>query len=241
MLLAMEPTMPLYKVAYRSIQFLKQARKSAHIKRFWLWLELPRSRLCRHTSWLTGQSHFYSKRTSPHVLRGYDYDYNCDGADDAFILCGLQVNPISRASARICKYTEVLIMIIIATEPMMLSYLVAYRSPISQASARLHSYSEVMIMIILAMEPIMPSYIVAYRSIPILRASARPHILRGSDYDYNCDGANYAFIHRGLQVDPISIASTRIHTHEKVVQMTILGMEPMMPSYIVAYRSIPFL
>ena len=70
-------------------------------------------------------------------------------------------------------------MIIIATEPMMLSYIVAYRSPFSIASARLHSYSEVMIMIILAMGLIMPSYIVAYRSIPILKqARESTHLKR---------------------------------------------------------------
>ena len=49
---------------------------------------------------------------------------------------------------------------------------------------------------------------------------ANPQTLRGSDDDHNCDGANDAFTHRGLQVDPMSIASTRIHTHEEVMIMT---------------------
>ena len=106
-----------------------------------------------------------------------------------------------------------MITIIIAMAPMMLSYFVAYRSiPFPRASPRIWKYKEVLIMMRIATEPMMLSYIVAYRSIPFLSKSATPLIFRGYDYDYTCDGAGYAVIHRGLQVNPNSRASARIHT-----------------------------
>ena len=46
-------------------------------------------------SWLTCQSHVYSKRANPNMLEGYASDDHCDEADDAFMNLGSQVNPMS--------------------------------------------------------------------------------------------------------------------------------------------------
>ena len=46
-------------------------------------------------SWLTCQSHVYSKRANPNMLGGIASDDHCDAADDAFMHLGSQVNPMS--------------------------------------------------------------------------------------------------------------------------------------------------